>query len=197
MQKKVFMGIDQSYTSCGVVLINEQKEVLNCYRITSSKTDDIYQRAQTITNTVSSLIQKHDPYVIGLEGLAFSNFGNATRDLAGLQFCLVQRIRYYHNHHYGPVIVAPKELKKYAFKGNATKDNMVDKLPQAVLDLFKEHNFKKTTGLYDVTDAYWIACYAQDKHRPDQTSSLYFVFDSLVDPKHFTVEQIRQAVLDL
>lgn len=158
---KVVMGIDQSFTSSGIVLINEHEAVIETFRITSNKENDIFARAYGIANEISSIVGRFNPDIIGLEGLAFSKFGDATRDLAGLQFVIVTRLRYTHKYD-NLVVVTPNALKKYATaKGGANKNDMVDALPPNVLESFKQ-SYKKTSGLYDITDGYWIAKYSLD-----------------------------------
>lgn len=157
-----FLGIDQSFNSCGVVVLNEKKKIIEATTIKSSKEQDIFDRAWFIADQLSSkFITKYVPEVVGLEGLAFSKFGDATRDLAGLQFTIVNYLRQRHEYVNGElIIVSPNTLKKFATtKGNAKKEQMVDSLPKNVLESFQKQNYKKTTGLYDVTDAYWIARY--------------------------------------
>ncbi|TFH08865.1 MAG: hypothetical protein E4H14_05635 [Candidatus Thorarchaeota archaeon] len=164
MSDKNYMGIDQSFTSCGVIVLNQKSKVVHSSTIKSPKTDgiDIFDRAWFIAKKVSDLINEYTPERVGLEGLAFSKFGDATRDLAGLQFILVNHLRRVHSYD-NLIIVSPNELKKFATtRGNAKKEQMVDSLPKNVLESFQKQNFKKTTGLYDVTDAYWIAKYVSD-----------------------------------
>lgn len=164
MTETYYMGIDQSFTSCGVVVLDKKSKVVHSSTIKSPKTDgvDIFDRAWFIAEQVSNLINKFTPDRVGLEGLAFSKFGDATRDLAGLQFTLVNHLRHVHSYD-NLIIISPNELKKFAStKGNAKKEEMVDSLPKNVLESFQKQNFKKTTGLYDVTDAYWIARYVQE-----------------------------------
>jgi Holliday junction resolvasome RuvABC endonuclease subunit len=167
-----FLGIDQSFTSCGVVVLNELKEVIESTTIKSPKDRDIFARALYVAEELSTYINKYGPQKIGLEGLAFSKFGDATRDLAGLQFTVVNHIRSIHSYTTtNLLIVSPNALKKFATtKGNAKKEQMVDCLPKIVLESFKKQNYKKTTGLYDVTDAYWIAKYVLEAHQK-QTSN--------------------------
>lgn len=157
-----FLGIDQSFNSCGVVVLDEKKKIVEATTIKSSKEQDIFDRAWFIADQLSSkFITKYVPEFIGLEGLAFSKFGDATRDLAGLQFTIVNYLRQRHTYGSGDLlIVSPNTLKKFATtKGNAKKEQMVASLPKNVLESFQKQNYKKTTGLYDVTDAYWIARY--------------------------------------
>lgn len=162
MDTAYYLGIDQSFTSCGVVLLDESKNVIEATTIKTSKEQDIFERAWYIADTISSdFLTVYEPEIVGLEGLAFSKFGDATRDLAGLQFTLVNYFRHFHELKENLVIVSPNELKKFATtKGNAKKEQMVDSLPKNVLESFRDQNYKKTTGLYDVTDAYWIARYS-------------------------------------
>ena len=157
------MGIDQSYTSSGVVILDESGSLVHDERICSSTDDDVFARAWYVANQISATIEKYNPTQIGIEGLAFSKFGNATRDLAGLQFTVVHRLRYVHNH-LDLVIVTPNELKKYATqKGNADKKEMFRCLPEEISKNL-ESKYKKTKGLFDITDAYWIAKYTREKY---------------------------------
>ena len=91
---KTFMGIDQSFTKTGYCVIDEKDVILRHGIIPNMKDNDIYERAWIISQSISTLVKSFDPTHIGLEGLAFSNFGNATRDLAGLQFVIIQQLRF-------------------------------------------------------------------------------------------------------
>jgi len=157
------MGIDQSYTSTGVVVLNHDKEIIATRIISTAPADgDAFQRSWSIINEIQNLVKIYAPETIGLEGLAYAKFGDATRDLAGLQFGIVHRLRFVDDQHL--VIVTPNELKKFGSgKGNADKKKMVDSLPKAVLKYFEAQGYKKTKGLYDITDAYWIARYVLEK----------------------------------
>ena len=85
--------------------------------------------------------------------------GNATRDLAGLQFCIVSKIKFILNKDIA--IIAPPTLKKSATtNGKASKEDMIAALPSDILNTFTViKNWKKSRGLTDVTDAYFLACY--------------------------------------
>lgn len=159
MTEIYYMGIDQSYTSTGIVLLDSNSNVVMSETISSPKDQDIYERAWFVATKIGSIIERHKPKCIGLEGLAFAQIGNATRDLAGLQFVIITYLRHVHKITNTLTIIAPNELKKFATtKGNAKKQDMVDNLPLDISEVFQK-TFKKTKGLYDITDAYWIAKY--------------------------------------
>lgn len=150
-----FCGIDQSFTKTGLVITDQDNNIIVAKLICSNPSDDIFLRAWKISEGVSEVITKYKPDIIGIEGLAFSMRGNATRDLAGLQFTIVNRIRFIQG--LSVVIVSPLTIKKVATgKGHAKKDDMVHALPAESLQYFLDQGAKKSTGLMDLTDAYWI-----------------------------------------
>lgn len=153
----ITLGIDQSYTSCGLCVVNEHGAVLAFDRYKTNADSDTYARALEAALHICEFIAKHAPDRVQLEGLAFGIRGNATRDLAGLLFTIVNVIKLRH-----PAIkctiVAPTSVKKRATgSGKSKKKEMIAALPQDVLQKFKEANYKTTTGLADLADSYWIA----------------------------------------
>lgn len=148
------LAIDQSYTSCGIVVLNNG-DMTYCERFVTDKTKDVFERAWELVEQLRAIALNCKPDVIALEGLAFAKNGNATRDLAGLQFAIITTLRFIDEYHV--VIVPPNTVKKTATgKGNASKDEMVDELPHGVRQEFDALGVKKTTGLQDLSDAYWI-----------------------------------------
>lgn len=160
-----FLGIDQSYTSAGYCIVDEAGDVVKFGTIKTSEQNngDIFKRALHVATTLISIASEYNIRQIGLEGLAFGKFGNATRDLAGLQFVIITNFHTQTSHTTSSFdIISPNMLKKFATnKGKASKEDMTAALPEAVLDSFKASNFKKSTGLYDLADAYWIARHTQ------------------------------------
>lgn len=160
------LGIDQSFTSAGYVILDESGEVVDFGTIRTvgekngvANDGDIFDRATMVTEGMIAHATEHDVALVGLEGLAFSKFGNATRDLAGLQFVLITQLK---KTKFGGnmEIISPNLVKKFATgKGSADKVAMAAAMPQKFLDDIAERNYKKTTGLYDIADAYWIARY--------------------------------------
>ena len=154
-----YIGIDQSYTSTGFVVLNEKKELIDSQILSTRKEDNIFKRAWDLSELIIHEIKKYDDCILAIEGLAFSMTGNATRDLAGLQFCIVSKIKFILNKEIS--IVAPPTLKKSATtNGKASKEDMIAALPSDILNTFTViKNWKKSRGLTDVTDAYFLACY--------------------------------------
>lgn len=168
-----FLGIDQSFTSTGYVVLDENNQMIDFGRIITNEEQqgDVFDRAHFIASYIGVLYLAHTPQLIGLEGLAFSKFGDATRDLAGLQFTIVNYLRNNMKIKKDDMLIpTPNTVKKFATgKGNSNKDALVDSLPKDVLQLFKDRKYKKTTGLTDVTDAYWIARITVDAyHRKNE-----------------------------
>ena len=154
-----YIGIDQSYTSTGLVVLDEDKKIIDCRVITTPKTDEIFKRSWDVANLIAVEIKKYSECELAIEGLAFSMRGNATRDLAGLQFAIVNKIKFELMKEV--LIVAPPTLKKSATgSGRAKKEEMIAALPADVLELFTgPKNWKKSRGLTDVTDAFFLACH--------------------------------------
>jgi len=161
------IGIDQSYTSCGIVVIQDGTMVHH-ERVVTPIAMDVYDRANYLAHHINGVVGNYtnfdnDPTVwpvIGIEGLAFGMRGNATRDLAGLLFVIITTLRNC-NGDLKIGIVSPLTVKKFATgKGKADKKQLYEKLPDDVKTIL-ETNYKKTTGLYDLTDAYWIAKYTE------------------------------------
>lgn len=153
----IYIGIDQSYTSTGFVVLDENKKMIDCKILSSKKDDDIFKRSWELSELIINEIKKYENVKLAIEGLAFSMKGNATRDLAGLQFIIICKIKFILN--LNIEIVAPPTLKKSATgNGKASKEEMIDALPKNVYDTFTiEKNWKKSRGLTDVTDAFFLA----------------------------------------
>jgi Holliday junction resolvasome RuvABC endonuclease subunit len=155
------LAVDQSYTSCGIIVLEyiEDKEdykIVHLERFVTNVETDMFARAWEVTQRIAELAMTCGVDYTALEGLAFAMAGNATRDLAGLQYVIVTALRYVEKQ--GVLVIPPNTVKKIATgKGNAKKEEMYEALPQEVKQMFEDAKLKKTTGRYDLTDAYWIA----------------------------------------
>jgi len=147
------IGVDQSYRSSGIVILDDDK-IIHCERYVTDPLLDIYDRAAILADHLTSLTLEYKPEKIALEGLSFGSKGNVTRDLGGLLFTLILTLR---SIGYAPVVLPPTTVKKVATgKGNSKKDAMITSLPKDARERFDELGVKKTTGLSDLADAYWI-----------------------------------------
>lgn len=153
----VSIGVDQSYKSTGICVIDDSLQILHLGKFTSDTSKDVYDRATEIATHLAEVTTTHSVQSFNIEGLAFGMVGDATRDLAGLIFVIITTMRRLH-----PTIPVyihpPTSVKKSATgSGKATKVEMFDALPASVRSLIAEKNLRKTTGAYDVCDAYWIS----------------------------------------
>lgn len=162
------LGIDQSFTSTGFVVVDDEEDILEVGTIkTNEEMGDVHDRVAVVVKELKLVALRHNVDKIALEGLAFNMIGNATRNLAGLQFVIVNNFRANPKYEDHVTIIAPNQIKKFAIKGDATKQEMVDALPKDVLELILNKGYKKTTGLYDITDAYFIAMYTLEEYKKE------------------------------
>lgn len=151
------IGIDQSFSKTAVVVLIDG-ELDDFIVFTSDKNDDIFYRCWKLTKDICEFIEMKKPDHINIEGLSFASFGDATRNLSGLQFSIVSKLRFEHS--YIVDIVSPMSLKKVSTgSGKAKKTEMVAALPEKVLTKFKESGYKRSNGLEDLADAYHLANY--------------------------------------
>lgn len=149
------LGIDQSYTSSGIVLL-EKGEFLKGHKFVADKVRNRFGQAHEIAHHIAAIVEEFVPDIIAIEGLAFGMRGNVTRDLGGLQFVIIAHLQEVLN--YEIDIIAPTSAKKFATgSGRAKKEEMINSLPKHVHDYCTNLGMKKTTGLADMADAYWIA----------------------------------------
>jgi Holliday junction resolvasome RuvABC endonuclease subunit len=154
---KKYLGIDQSYTGSGFCIINEACEVIEFGLIKSDKTQTSYERALSTALQICDLIAHYNPDEVNIEGLAFGMTGNATRDLAGLLYTIVNVTKLKHPS-VAYVMHSPTTVKKRATgSGKAKKPEMIAALPEGLRSAILERGIKKTTGLADIADAYFIA----------------------------------------
>lgn len=149
------LSVDQSFTSSGIVTLADDGRVLASELFKSNAERDVFHRAWQISEHIATIAHNVQARFVALEGLAYAKAGDATRDLAGLQFVITCSLRYLYGLHVE--IVFPTTAKKFATgKGNSNKEALLEHLPDDVRDAFDRIGVKKTTGLLDLTDAYWI-----------------------------------------
>ena len=156
------LAVDQSFTNSGIVVMKDS-QMLHCETFKTDKAKDIYTRTWNIVQKIEQVFDEYKPDIIALESLSFSSNGNATRDLAGLQYSAITYFRFIRE--VEVEIVHIGTIKKFATGfGNAKKIVLLEHLPIDVRKTFDELGVKKTTGLLDLTDAYWLGRTLEDIH---------------------------------
>jgi len=154
------IGIDLSMTSTGVVVLTNDKELLWFKTIKTSPKDNIYKRVMYVLKQLDIIINYFNTASIVIEAPAFAAKGSRVYQMFGFHFVTTMLIFRYKNN---VNQVVPSKLKKTVTgKGNANKDAMLQSLidlDNGVIDKFRENGFKKSTGLYDLVDAYFLAYY--------------------------------------
>lgn len=159
----VVIGIDQSLTASGVVILHDGDLVYHCV-IKSCKADgDNFQRVENISTAIMLIVNKYKPDYAVIEGLAMGARAGMLGDLGGLQHVILSKIKYGYK---CPMdVIPPKTLKKLATgTGNADKWMMFDALHYIVRETFvANYKFSKRenkgisgTG-FDATDAFHLA----------------------------------------
>jgi crossover junction endodeoxyribonuclease RuvC len=148
------LAVDQSFTSCGLLVFEDEK-VIYAERYVSDDALEKFDRAWAVSQRVRGVANLYEVEAVVMEGLAFSKFGDATRDLAGLQYIIATQVKF--EEKLPLYVIPPNSVKKRATgKGNSKKEELYDVLPSEPKKIFDEMGLKKTTGRYDLTDAYWI-----------------------------------------
>ena len=173
MKKEVYLGIDQSKRSTGLVLVDQNGVLFDYKLLCNSKLDHeelILWQWQELVNFLSDNL--NSPYELKgslIEGLSFGSVGGGKDFLAGLQWYFRCQMKDGYEKYLGtcPVslwrsqvltIEEQREAKKLGKDG--LKIACFEKLPWEVQEAFKEYTRKistKKTAVYDLTDAYWIA----------------------------------------
>jgi len=157
----ILMSIDQSLSSTGVIIW--AKDLL-WFRLTSNKEDDITSRITSITKQIKELCLKHNVTDIVVESLPYGINSTSVRPLAGLYYCISTMCKDVHIPFNEANVTG---VKKHATgSGKAKKAEMITAFIENAPELYAEitsKNIRKTTGLADLADAYWIGVYHRSK----------------------------------
>lgn len=159
-----YMGIDQSLSKTGVVILEGDKvihhEVIHTDKTGFTIYHDVLSRSQAIADRITKLKTMYEVDHWAMEGLSFGSNGAATRNLAIL-FSKVCSTLFEVN----PYTVAPMTLKKFATgSGKASKEDMLEEVyvhNPVFGELLKPLSISK--GKHDLADAYWIAHYLKEE----------------------------------
>lgn len=160
--KQIRIGIDQSLTSSGIVATDLTGDLVGYFLVKTTPRSHpcIHDRIEHIAETVSDGIlmwhmsDEFEIMSVTIEGLSYGSVGRATRDLAGVYFLIVNRVRARLGMNIA--VCTPTQLKKHACgNGAAKKPEVYAHLPESVQATFKEEGKSR----FDVSDAYFLSTF--------------------------------------
>lgn len=158
------LGIDQSFKNTGWCVTVDGKLTAHGM-IHSPKELDKFTRMHWVGQRIEDLIIDHLPDIVSLEGLPFGTLpGNSSKDLAGLQAVVGVYIIVNEGYPLGDTLFLPPPTSVKLFatgSGKASKEDMVEALPDDVKELFNKVPISK--GRHDLADAYWLALFGEKK----------------------------------
>jgi len=122
------------------------------------------ERIFALNEAIQAVVTEYNCEFVFLEGLSLNSNSRTMRDLAGLYYVLKSSffgngVPCYH--------IPPKSVKAFALNGNAKKEEMFEVIPEEDKEKLIETKAKKTTGLYDLSDAYFIGKFGINKLKND------------------------------
>jgi len=123
----LFVGIDPSFSGTGLIILDENTEIISRVLISTKKKDELYdveRRMIEVENQLKFILDySHLIRGIFIEEISFGSKGQASEQLAALNYHI--RIFLYNNKLHFKTI-SPMGLKKWATgKGNCKKDLML------------------------------------------------------------------------
>ena len=155
------MGIDQSLSCSGVTLWDDG-ELFHFTAIKTQPKTETILRIRQVIEELTFLIRQHGISTVVIESLPFGLNSTSVRPLAALHMCIQNmcidlNLEFYESH-------VTKAKKLATGKGNAKKQDMINALPTDIAEDFKREGYKKTTGLADLADSYWIYKLYEKEH---------------------------------
>lgn len=142
------MGISQSYTSTGVVVMNSDMEVIYYQSITTNKRFDIYQRAYHTAEIIISIAHQYK-----IDRFVIESCPASQKELVGLQFTIINMMRNEGFQTYNIHETIPIKNRNLTLLNTLNEDTRTK---------FKStHSVSK--GLFDITSAYWLTNYTVKK----------------------------------
>ena len=150
---KLYVGIDPSITSTGLIILNENYEIIEMSVISSDVKDPNEVRIQQIGCEILLSLNKlqKDIEKVCLEGISFGSSGRGVAQQAGLNY-YISILLIENNYDY--IRCEPSKLKKFVTgKGQCKKDLMLMKT-------YKKWGIEFDNS--DLCDAYGLARYGKD-----------------------------------
>jgi len=149
MIENVYVGLDVSSKSTGVVCLNKKGEFI--FQILLEPPGKLMEdRFPILKNKILQLLSELNNPIIGIESPSFFSKGRTIDIAAGWGY-----IYYSIKEQYKIKKYTPSQIKKFATgNGRATKEQMWNVLSDEIKLEFESTNYKK---IDDIVDSYWIA----------------------------------------
>lgn len=148
----LYIGIDPSYSSTGLIILNEEAKIIKqeTYTVNKKGTNTVWRLEKVKEKLIDPIILMHEtePIKVCMEGPSYSSRGSYVLQMGALNYF----IRYWlHTAKIDYTVRTPNELKKFVTgKGNCKKDLIL-------LKVFKK--WGEEFECDDLADAYGLARY--------------------------------------
>jgi len=148
----ISLGIDQSLSNTGIVVLDENFKVLYKDRFSTKTGEYLVIRVRYISDRISGLIESYDPDIISVESPSFGSFTSET--LQALYQFILNECWYHKQLVCSP---APRQVHRFMQEwARAYKVPYSQKLQKKDI-VFLAGEAAKTKFRQDEADAYWIS----------------------------------------
>ncbi len=156
-EKKLFVGVDPSFNSTGIIILDQDTKLVEQKNFSLAKYDEIEEKLMKFEEKISFIPNIMRLGGVYIEGPSYMSNGKYALQMGALHFLL--RVFLYKNEVFYKVI-APGTLKKFVTgKGNAKKDLML-------LKVYKKWGVE--FEIDDLADAYGLARMALEDFKNEQ-----------------------------
>ena len=148
----MLLSLDISITCSGYSIFKEGS-LFKFGVIKTTNNKSMYERLTYIENEVLNIISENKITNVVVEAPSYGSRGAMSYQLFGVHFSIVRVL----SSRFQVYLMNISKVKKFATgNGRAKKPEMLEALPPEVRKEFDKTGTKKTTGLYDLTDSYFI-----------------------------------------
>ncbi len=141
----IFVGIDPSFTGTGVIVLDQDKQIIRQDLIKTTPKNSIEERLIYILDQLSFIANIVRLKSVYLEGPSYASQGNAVLQMGALHF-LIRIFLFKNDVNYK--IIAPLTLKKFhTGYGRTLKKDILVKVEKTLGIRFKDHNIADAYGL--------------------------------------------------
>ena len=160
----MLLSLDISITSTGYCIF--YKGQLVQFGVIKTSTElSIYDRLSFIENELKNILINNPIKHVVVEAPSYGSRGAMSYQLFGIHFAIVRLL----SKQFKVNLMNIAKVKKFATgNGRAKKLEMVEALPIEIRKEFDKSGVKKSTGLYDLTDSYFIGMLWLQENKEDR-----------------------------